>query len=227
MTKANTKKIPRHGEDYIIGTSILDDGKRLLGVVFRDPVEQDLYKVSMTVDTSHRTYSIVRMQFRPETCMPSIPGRHVERAGKRIKCLEVFKKWLKNGRETTTGINFIEHKIQLPVELSTPLFSKVAKSPECSSHSIISSSKSSDDLGCQLVLNDSWTTLNLNDCNGDLTNQMDLANFEDSASSMCIDQLTKLSFEVLEEISTLRKSLSGQEQSGTEVVAKPSTKGSF
>lgn len=172
----------------------------------------------MTVDTSHRTYSIVRIQFRPETCMPSNPGRHVERAGKRIKCLEIFKKWLKNRREATTGINFIEHKIQLP---------KVAKSPEGSSHSITSSSKFSDDLGCQLVLNDSWTTLNLNDCNGDLTNQMDLTSFEDSASSVCIDQLTKISFEVMEEISTVRKSLLGQEQSGTEVVAKPSTKGSF
>ncbi|KAL3799568.1 hypothetical protein HJC23_008695 [Cyclotella cryptica] len=223
MMKTKTKKVPRHGEDYIIGTCILDEGKRLIGVVFRDPVDRDLYKVSMRVDTSHRTYSTIRMKFHQETGLSFSFGRHLERVGKGIKCLETFREWMKKRKESTSGINFIEHKIQLPGELC----GKVTKVPKAIPRSISASSKSCDDFGSQLFFNGSWTALNPYDCNGDLNNQMDLTHFEDTASSMCIDPMAKLSFEVMEEIYALRKSLSGQEQSGTEVVAKPLSKHNF
>lgn len=208
-------------EDYVIGTCVLDDGKRSIGVVFRDPVERELYRlsstapfhfvlllmisnyiapilcvrVSMTVDTSRKKYSTVRIQFHKVGLMFRL--RH---SINKSKVLNPLKKWLKKKNNKKKGSRVFEHKIRIPVELCQD----VSKARSLFN----TSSMCSDDGACQLFLDESWSGLNpITSCTPGTPTT--LGSFEDEgdlASTFCFNPVSKISFEMIEEINSLRKS---------------------
>lgn len=172
----------------------------------------------MTVDTSHRKYSTVHIQFHPTGILFRL-GRRLDKIGKKSKAIKSVRRWLRKKK----GSRVVEHKIKIPVEVCNT----VSKARSFFN----TSSLCTDDSGCHLFINESWSGLNPYNCMPGTPKTSAGSCFdedaEDAASSFCFNPVSKLSFEVMEEINALRNSLSTKDNLGTEVVAKRSTKASF
>lgn len=145
----------------------------------------------MTVDTSYRTYSILRIQFRPATTLFRL-GRRIDKMAKRSKLLKSLRKWLKT-RKRDSG-NIVEHKIKIPIELCNHV-----------SHArdILNSHSSSGEGACQLFINENWSELNPYTCTKKTVGSFEDNSFMDSSALCFIPGF-------IEEIDSLRKSLSGK-----------------
>lgn len=186
-----------------MGTCILDDGSRSVGIVFRDPDQRSLYKVDLTVDNTHRKYSTVRVQFKEVGVLFRL-RRHLVRVGRQ------FGKWFKNKKNAKGTI--VEHKVKIPAN--------VCKNTT-TAYSILKS-KSSDEVGCQFFINEAWATLNPFGCsrNHDTDAPPVISSFDELyslASSFC---LNPLSSEMIEELVAMR--CSWNTPLDTKIVVKPS-----
>ena len=163
----------------------------------------------MTVDTSHRKYSTLRIQFRPTSFLFRL-GRRLDKIAKRSNLLKSLRKWLKKSKKENG--NIVEHKIKIPVEVCTQFSNARALFNNCSS--------CSGDGGCQLFINESWSGLNPYTCTPRTVESSENNSLADASSVLCFNQ------GFIDDIDSIRKSLSAKNIVGREVYPKDKSIGS-